>query len=175
LAPGASPPAVTAIGDSVMLGAANQLIAAIDPLFATATVPHVTTVDAAESRQFSAGVDDIEQRKNTGTLGQIVIVQLGTNGTVDPGQFDRMMSLPSARQKVVIINAQVPRPWEDQVTSTLAAGVAKYKKNTVLVDWHGYGGAHPEFFYDDGIHLRPEGAAAYSQFVAQALSTSGSP
>ena len=55
LAPGASPPAVTAIGDSVMLGAANQLIATIDPMFATPTVPQVTTVDAAENRQFSAG------------------------------------------------------------------------------------------------------------------------
>jgi lysophospholipase L1-like esterase len=44
----------------------------------------------------------------------------------------------------------------------------------VLLDWHGYGGAHPEFFYDDGIHLRPEGADAYARFVAQALGA-GSP
>jgi hypothetical protein len=175
VAPGASPPAVTAIGDSVMLGAASQLIAAIDPIFATPAVPQVTTVDAAESRQFTDGVDDIEQRKNSGALGEIVIVQLGTNGTVDPGQLDRMMGLLSDRQKVVIINAKVPRPWEDQVNSTLAAGVAKHKKNAVLLDWHGYGGAHPEFFYDDGIHLRPEGATAYAQFVAQALTSSGSP
>ena len=48
------------------------------------------------------------------------------------------------------------------MNDTLAAGVKKYK-NAVLLDWHGYGGAHPEFFYDDGIHLRPEGAAAYAQ------------
>ncbi len=174
LAPGASPPAVTAIGDSVMLGAANQLIATIDPMFATAAVPHVTTVDAAESRQFSAGVDDIQQRKDTGALGQIVIVQLGTNGTIDPGDFDRLMGLLADRQKVVLINAKVPRPWEQQVNDTLAAGAAKYKKNTQLLDWHGYGGAHPEFFYDDGIHLRPEGAEAYARFVAQAVG-SGSP
>ncbi len=173
IAPGASPPAVTAIGDSVMAGAANQLIATIDPMFATPTVPHVTTVDAAESRQFAAGVDDIQQRKDTGALGQIVIVQLGTNGTVDPGEFDRMMGILADRQKVVIINAKVPRPWEQQVNDTLAAGVKKYK-NAVLLDWHGYGGAHSEFFYDDGIHLRPEGADAYARFVAQSLGT-GSP
>jgi peptidoglycan/LPS O-acetylase OafA/YrhL len=173
LAPGASPPAVTAIGDSVMLGAANQLIGAIDGMFGTPAVPRVTTVDAAESRQFSAGVADIEERKNTGQLGQYVIVQLGTNGTIDPGDFDRMMGLLSDRQKVVIINAKVPRPWEDQVNGTLADHVKKFK-NAVLLDWHSYGGAHPEFFYDDGIHLRPEGAQAYAAFVAQALGT-GSP
>jgi lysophospholipase L1-like esterase len=173
LAPGASPPAITAIGDSVMLGAANQLIGTIDPMFATPTVPHVTTVDAAESRQFTAGVDDIQQRKDSGALGQIVVVQLGTNGTVDPGEFDRMMSILADRQKVVIINAKVPRPWEQQVNDTLAAGVKKYK-NAVLLDWHGYAGAHSEFFYDDGIHLRPEGADAYARFVAQSLGA-GSP
>ncbi len=77
---GAPPPAITAIGDSVMLGAANQLIATIDPMFATPTVPHVTTVDAMESRQFSAGLADLQQRKADGSLGQIVVVQLGTNG-----------------------------------------------------------------------------------------------
>ncbi|HEY3673247.1 MAG TPA: acyltransferase family protein [Acidimicrobiia bacterium] len=175
LAPGASPPAVTAIGDSVMLGAANQLIGAIDPLLGTLVVPQVTTVDAAESRQFSAGVAEIEARKNAGTLGQIVIVQLGTNGLIDPADFDHMMQLLADRQKVVLINAKVPRAWEQQVNDTLAAGAAKYKKNTVLLDWHGYGGAHPEFFYDDGIHLRPEGAVAYADFVAKALTASGSP
>jgi peptidoglycan/LPS O-acetylase OafA/YrhL/lysophospholipase L1-like esterase len=173
--PGAAPPAVTAIGDSVMLGAATNLIADIDPMFATPTVPHVTTVDAAESRQFSAGVDLIAQRKAAGTLGQIVIVQLGTNGLIDPADFDRMMGLLADRQKVVLINAKVPRSWEQEVNDTLAAGAAKYKSNTVLLDWHGYGDAHPEFFYDDGIHLTPAGRDAYARFVAQALGASGSP
>ena len=173
ITPTGSPPAVTVIGDSVMLGAANQLIGTIDGMFATATVPHVTTVDAAESRQFAAGVDVIQDYKNRGALGQYVIVQLGTNGQIDPGEFDRMMGILSDRQKVVIVNAKVPRPWEAQVNDTLEAGVKKHK-NAVLLDWHGYGGAHPEFFYDDGIHLRPEGAEAYARFVAQALG-SGSP
>ncbi len=163
------PPTVTAIGDSVMLGAYTQLINAIDTMFGAP----VTGMDAAESRQFSAGVDTIANLKNIGQLGQDVIVQLGTNGTVDPGEFDRMMGILSDRTKVIIINAKVPKPWEQQVNDTLAAGVKKYK-NAFLLDWHGYASQHPEFFYDDGVHLRPDGAAAYAQFVAKALGT-GSP
>ena len=161
---------MTAIGDSVMLGAANQLAATVNAMFGNQPV---TGVNAAESRQFSAGVDLIQQLKDAGQLGQDVVVQLGTNGTVDPGDFDRMMTLLSDRKKVVIVNAKVPRLWEQQVNDTLAAGVKKYK-NAVLLDWHGYGSQHPEFFYDDGIHLRPEGATAYAQYVAQALGQ-GSP
>jgi peptidoglycan/LPS O-acetylase OafA/YrhL len=169
-APGTPTTTVTAIGDSVMLGAYVPLKSTIDTMF---NAP-VTGVDAAESRQFSTGVDIIQSYKDQGQLGQDVIVQLGTNGTIDPGEFDRMMGILSDRKKVIIVNAKVPRPWEQQVNDTMAAGVKKYG-NAVLLDWHDYGGAHPEFFYDDGIHLRPEGATAYAQFVARALSGQGSP
>jgi peptidoglycan/LPS O-acetylase OafA/YrhL/lysophospholipase L1-like esterase len=161
---------VTAIGDSVMLGAYVPLKTTIDGLFGA----DVTGVDAAESRQFSAGVDQIANLKNQGVLGQDVIVQLGTNGTVDPGDFDRMMGILSDRKKVVIINAHVDRPWEQQVNDTLAAGVKRYR-NAVLLDWHGFAAQHPEFFYDDGIHLRPDGAAAYAQYVADSLRPGGAP
>ncbi len=174
LPPGASPPAITAFGDSVMLGAANQLIAAVDPMFATPTVPHVLTVDAAESRQFGTGVDLIQSYKDQGRLGQYVIVQLGTNGLINPDDLDRMMGLLDDRQKVVIINAKEPRGWEQPNNDLLADRVKKHK-NAVLLDWHSYGGAHPEFFYDDGIHLRPDGAQAYATFVAQSLGATGSP
>jgi peptidoglycan/LPS O-acetylase OafA/YrhL len=160
----ASPPLVagrvTMIGDSVMLGAANALQARLGD--------GVLWLDAKESRQFSAGVDTIRALRDAGQLGQEVVVQLGTNGTVDPAAFDQMMQILAPARRVVIINAKVPRSWEDQVNSTLADGVKRYK-NAVLLDWHSFGGAHPEFFYDDQIHLRPEGAAAYADFVAQAL------
>jgi lysophospholipase L1-like esterase len=169
-APGTPVTTVTAIGDSVMLGAYAPLKSTIDTMFNAS----VTGIDAAESRQFSTGVDLIQDYKNKGQLGQDVVVQLGTNGTVDPGEFDRMMGILSDRNKVVIINAKVPRPWEQQVNDTLAAGVKKYK-NAVLLDWHDYGGAHPEFFYDDEIHLRPDGAVAYAQFVARAVSGERTP
>jgi peptidoglycan/LPS O-acetylase OafA/YrhL len=163
-APNKAPAAVTAIGDSVMLGAANDLAGTINNMFGGP----ITRVDAKESRQFSAGVDVLQLYKGAGLLGQDVIVQLGTNGTVDPGDFDRMMTLLSGAQRVVIVNVKADRPWEQEVNDTLAAGVKKYK-NAVLVDWHAYGSAHPEFFYDDGIHLKPDGAQAYAQLVASAL------
>jgi len=168
--PGTPVTTVTAIGDSVMLGAYVPLKSTIDTMFNAS----VTGVDAAQDRQFSDGVDLIQEYKNNGQLGQDVIVQLGTNGTVDPGEFDRMMGILSDRKKVVVINAKVPRPWEQQVNDTMAAAVPKYK-NAVLLDWHDYGGAHPEFFYGDEIHLRPEGATAYAQFVARALSGQRTP
>ena len=93
------------------------------------------------------------------------MVQLGTNGTINPDDFQRMMQILKNTKRVVIINAKVPRPWEEEVNQVLGDGVKQYK-NSVLVDWHRAGGDHPEWFYDDGLHLRPDGATAYAELVA---------
>ena len=150
---------MTAIGDSVMLGAVDALVQTIGP--------ERTLIDAEESRQFSAGVDRIQEYKDQGKLGDDVVVQLGTNGTINPDDFDRMMGLLKGH-KVLILNAKVPRAWEDQVNQVLSDGVKRYK-NAVLIDWHTIGGDHPEYFYDDGLHLRPEGAQAYAQLILSKL------
>jgi hypothetical protein len=55
--------------------------------------------------------------------------------------------------------------WESGDNSVIANGVSRYP-NAVLVDWHNTGDAHPEFFYDDEIHLRPDGADSYAQLIA---------
>ena len=149
---------VTAVGDSVMLGAARRS--------RTPSDADKILVDAEESRQFSAGVDKLQEYRDTGQLGDEVVVQLGTNGTVNPEDFDRMMDVLKGVKRVVIVNAKVPRPWEDQVNEVLADGVKRNKNTAVLVDWHNIAADHPEFFWDDGIHLRPEGATYYAQLIA---------
>jgi hypothetical protein len=154
------PAKVTAVGDSVMLGAAAQLADTIGA--------DRTTVDAVQNRQFSAGVDTIQQYADSGQLGSEVVVQLGTNGTINPDDFDRMMGVLKNANKVLVVNAKVPRPWEDEVNQVLGDGVKKYS-NAKLIDWHDIAAAHPEFFWDDGIHLRPEGAQFYAQLIASNL------
>jgi peptidoglycan/LPS O-acetylase OafA/YrhL len=152
---------VTMVGDSVMLGAKDALASAIGANL---------WLDARESRQFSEGVDVLRALRDSGQLGDEVVVQLGTNGTIDPSAFDEMMGVLSGAKRVVIVNAKVPRPWEQEVNDTFAAGVQHYK-NAVLLPWHDIGDAHPEYFYDDQIHLRPEGAQAYAADVVAALSS----
>ncbi len=142
-----------------MLGAAAPLNDAIN-----AIKPGV--VDAQQNLQFSAGVDKLQTYADTGQLPtDVVVVHLGTNGTVNPDDFTRMMGILAHVRKVVVLTAKAPRPWEEQVNDTINTEAKKYK-NVTVVDWHSIGDAHPEFFYDDAIHLRPEGAAFYAQLVA---------
>jgi peptidoglycan/LPS O-acetylase OafA/YrhL len=162
LAPTTSPYRVLAIGDSVMLGAAQQLSDTVN-----ASKPAL--VDAAQNRQFAAGVDDLQGYADRGELPtDDVIIHLGTNGAINPDDFNRMMGILANVRRVVILTAKAPRPWEEQVNDTLRTEARKYK-NAVIIDWHAIGGAHPEFFYDDAIHLTPDGAAFYAQLVSSNL------
>jgi lysophospholipase L1-like esterase len=41
--------------------------------------------------------------------------------------------------------------------------------NARLVDWHAASAGHPELFWPDGLHPRPEGATLFASLVAAAL------
>jgi len=145
---------VLAVGDSVMLGA-------VPNLQALGTVE----VDAAVSRQFPAGTDILTARYAAGTLGDVVVVHLGDNGLITGAQFDQMMSVLAGVQRVVFVNLKLPRDWEGPNNALLAAKAAQYG-NAVVADWYAVSSSHPEYFLDDGLHLKPEGAQAYASLLA---------
>jgi len=149
---------VTAIGDSVMLGAANTLAPAIGNI----------EVDAAVGRQVSAAIDIMRAYRDAGRLGEVVVVHMGNNGTFSASQFDEMMQALADVRRVVFVNLKVPRNWEGSNNTVLAEGVARYP-NSVLVDWHAASVDRPDFFWSDGIHLRPEAAQYYAQLIAASV------
>ncbi len=149
---------VLALGDSVMVGAVNQLEGAIPGI----------QINAAESRQVSAGIGLLQASRAAGRLPPVVVVHLGTNGTFSVRQFNQIMQILAGAQRVVFVNDRVPRPWEGPNNAVLAQGVKRYP-NSVLLDWRAASAAHPEYFWGDGIHLRPGGAAAYAELIAAAV------
>ena len=105
----------TAIGDSVMLDAEPDL---------QADIPGID-VEAAVSRQWDDGVALAQQMKADGTLGSIVVIDLGTNGPVDSEQFQQMMSALAGASVVVFVTVHLPPSysWWQSVNATLEQGV----------------------------------------------------
>ena len=130
-------------------------------------VPGIS-VDANVGRLFAAGLADLRSLQSSGRLGQEVVVHLGTNGMITSAQFDQLLTALRGVRRVVIVNVRVPRPWEAPVNDVLASGVKRWP-TAVLVDWHAVANAHPDIFWDDGVHLRPAGAALYAGLIAHAL------
>jgi lysophospholipase L1-like esterase len=140
---------VTAVGDSVMLDYQSAL---------QTDIPGIA-VDAAVSRQWSDGVQILEELKASGQLGAEVIVALGSNGPVTAGDLDAMMQVLSGASRVVFVNTHVDRPWQDPNNAVLANGATRYP-NVVVADWATLAAQNPAWFGSDGTHLPIDGAGA---------------
>ena len=149
---------ITALGDSVMLGAALELEKRFGSM----------DIDARVGRQPAAAIDVLRSYQAAGQLGPIVIVHIGNNGPFTANQIDEGMQLLADVRHVIFVNVKAPRPWEGPNNATLAQKVQQYP-NAALVDWYAASHDRPELFYDDGVHLRPEGAKAYAVLMATVL------
>jgi hypothetical protein len=150
---------VSAIGDSVMLGAVPRLQKDIRGL---------GVVDAEVGLQVYDAIGILQSRRATGQLGSLVIVHLGNNGTFTRQEFDQIMHVLSGVDKVVFVNVKVPRSWEEPNNEVISEGVERYP-NAVMVDWQAASANHPEYFYGDGYHLRPKAQKVYANLLASHL------
>jgi hypothetical protein len=142
---------VTAVGDSVMLDAAPDL---------QADIPGID-VEAVVSRQWDDGIALVQQMRADGTLGSIVVIDLGTNGPVDLDQFEEMMTALAGASVVVFVTIHLPSyySWSTSVNATLEQGVPMYH-NTRLADFNALADANPEWFGSDGVHMPIGGTGA---------------
>jgi hypothetical protein len=148
---------IIAIGDSVMLGAANVLTA------------RGITVDALKSRPFRQALEIGNYLKSVNRLGEIVIIHLGTNNYVDQKTLDDIMVPLANVDTVVFLTNHVPsKKWQDP-NNVLLRGMPDRYGNVKVLDWYTIAVAHPEYLYGDKIHLNPEGQAVYADLIMQAI------
>jgi len=149
---------IVGFGDSVMLGAAPQLLQVFGP---------GTLVDAKVGRTLWPIIGIARLLQVQGRLGERVVIHLGDNGGINPDLIARTMASLQDVDQVLWLTVKVPRPWEATVNATLATEIPKYP-NARLLDWHGLA-TDPSMFYSDGIHLRPSGARFNAELVKHAF------
>lgn len=150
----AIPPGRYAIGDSVMVGAKEELTA------------RGIKVNAVTSRQFRDAVGIVSRLKADGKLRRKVIVHLGNNGILIEGSdCDRISSIAGANRTVYLVNLKIPRSYRRIQNESLAA-CARRRANTLLVNWFAYSKDHPGWFAADGFHLTALGQSKYAAFIA---------
>jgi hypothetical protein len=134
-------------------------------------VPNLAVLDARGCRQAPDAIDVLRGWRAAGQLGEVVVVHVGSNGPLYPGQFDEMMGVLEGVRRVLVVNVTVPPGVGDPVAvpnnAVLADGVERYPNTAVLVDWYAASVGHPEYFWEDGTHLTPEGAWAYAGLIAE--------
>jgi lysophospholipase L1-like esterase len=141
-----------------MLGAVSQL---------RRTIPGIR-IDAEVGRSFDDGVRVLRQLHSAGRLPPTVVIGLGSNGWLTASQLDQAMEALAGVDLVAFINLKEPRDWEDHDNQVLAAAARRYS-NVRVIDWHDASVGRAGLFWDDGIHLRAQGASAYARLVAASL------
>lgn len=145
-----------ALGDSVMLGARDELRA------------RGFVVDADESRQYDDAAPIVRRRAENGHLPLNVIVHLGTNGLLDGVDCDRVVRAAGARRHVFLVTLKVPRPHREPNNARLRACAHRHD-NASVIDWYEYSRHHSAWFYSDGFHLTSSGQQAYAAFIDRSV------
>lgn len=148
---------VLAIGDSIMLDIGSSL-----------NKKHTNfTIDARVGRQLNEAVKLAPTYAEFNNSNNAVILELGTNGYFTDRQIDSLIKSFS-KAHIYLINTRVPRPWEKEVNKTLNKK-AEESSNITLIDWHSNALTHPEYFEDDGVHLKPKGVEALTSLIDKTL------
>lgn len=144
-----------AIGDSVMLGAAQLL---------KETFPN-SYVDAAVNRAYYPLLQIVSERYEKKILGDPVVIGIGTNGPLSVKVCHQVLDLCKDRH-VFWITTTNNRQFYN--TDTILSFAQDYD-NVTIIDWDTYSKDHPEYFYRDGIHLPPAGRQAYVQLIKDTI------
>lgn len=152
---------VSMIGDSVMLGAAATLRASIPGAI----------INAQESRQASDILDLIHQMGDSNILGDTVVIELGTNGTIDIDIAREMLDYLGKGRIIYWITPYCPNlSWQQDCLETISTLADEYE-NVQIIDWYQYvmDNLGSPWFYADGIHLNEEGQQVYADLIASRL------
>jgi hypothetical protein len=149
---------ISVFGDSVLLGASEEISAAL--------AGNDVTVDAHENVSLLGALGILDAARPA--IGDIVVLDLGYNDGADPAvwrdRVDRALAILDGVPKVIWLSQAVFADGRDAMNAELTAAVTRFP-NLEVVDWAGAVAARPDFVYGDGIHLTPVGQQAMADLV----------
>jgi hypothetical protein len=120
--------------------------------------------NAEVGRRFSAGVAIVRRLAERDVLPRHVVVHLGTNGPLDPGECEELV-LAAPRRQIYLVDVRVPRDWETEVNDALRA-CARTSERVHHLNWWRRSGRHLDaWLAADGYHLTPEGQLGYAAWI----------
>lgn len=153
------PQKITAIGDSVLLGASPAVKKRFSTIF----------IDAKISRQVYQAQEIVGNLKKNSKLWDTVIIALGTNGNFNKKTGQGLIDYIGKKRKIYWINVYGKAvSWQKTVNQTIQE-LAEENKNVTVIDWAGEAPSHEDWFYGDGIHLNAKGQKGYAKFLKKSL------
>ncbi|MDY6049925.1 MAG: acyltransferase family protein [Corynebacterium sp.] len=151
-------PEITAIGDSVLLGAAPAMYQQLPGIY----------VDGEVSRHYTAVAGIVAALKAQDQLRQFVVLSFGTNGQAFPGQLEEILSAIGPDRIVALVSPYGDRYWMAEARQQVIAAVEN-NANVYGADWCSRALADPTLVGADGIHPSATGIDAYIASIMDAF------
>ena len=148
---------MSAIGDSVLLGA-REVVQKFIP---------DSKIDADVARFPGAVLGRLRTLTRKDRLADIVVIHTGTNGVIPEDMMRDMLKEVEDYPKVIVVNVNVPRPWEGPNNKVIKKVVAEFP-NAEIADWKSASENNPEYFVSDGVHLTQAGQRAFAKLIKEA-------
>jgi peptidoglycan/LPS O-acetylase OafA/YrhL len=152
-------PRIIMLGDSVMIGAEEQLAARLGPGF---------SMDAKVGRQADDFIKIIEKIKREGHRPEAMVIQWGDNGPLYGKDMEALRKATTNVGRLFLISDHAPVSWQDESNEAIAEASEDWR-HTTEIPWAQAAEEGGESLFWDGIHLTPKGAAIYARLVSQVL------
>lgn len=146
---------VVGLGDSVMLGAVNNLYSTFKKGY----------FDAGISRTCYVADDILNKLKKKNALGDVIVFNYGANGDCSLSHKKKLLDIIGDRK---LFWLTVTNDKSVHFNSKIKQFASEYN-NIYIIDWENISKGHSEYFYSDGIHLTPKGRKAFASAIYEAI------
>jgi hypothetical protein len=151
-------PPPLAVGDSIMLGAVGPLRR------------RGFEVDVRGCRQMSEGLGVIRGRGRS--LPRFVVIGLGTNWTVTLDQIRQALRIVGRERVLGLVTPREVGGVRSSDQAVMRQAGRRWPNRVRVIDWVARSAGHSDWFWSDGLHLRPKGARAMARLIRGALTVS---
>ena len=154
---------VTMLGDSIMNGNRKIILEQLPDAL----------IEAKGSRDVCGGFEAATKLQQEGKLSDVVIVELGTNGSlVNPGYYStgtqNLLQLLGTERQIFWVTVYCSYSQYMKANNQFIWELSQTYPNITVIDWYSLAVQHPEWF-PDGVHPNLEGARNFAKLLRYSL------
>lgn len=148
---------ITSVGDSVIINADSYIRKYIPNFY----------LDGEVGRDMVSGPEVLSAIKENVGLGDIVVISLGSNGSADHTDMERIMEIADNRD-VYFVNTSHTQSYMDYVNNSIKEYCDSHDK-AHMVDWRNYIKDKPDYLAADRTHPNIPGSDAFAKLIMRKI------
>lgn len=148
---------ITSVGDSVIINADSYIRKYIPNFY----------LDGEVGRDMVSGPDILSAVKENVGLGDIVLISLGSNGSANHADMERIMEIADNRD-VYFVNTSHTQSYMDYVNNSIKEYCDSHDK-AHMVDWRNYIKDKPDYLAADRTHPNIPGSDAFAKLIMRKI------